>query len=73
MRPYPPTEFPEEKEETLKYYSSILNKVKELLEDEKLIESIMDKYEKAKETKENCVFWNFWKWQMCQKKIISMP
>ena len=55
VRPYPPTEFPEEKEKNLAYYSQVLNKVKVLLEDDKLIQSIMDKYEKSKETKEEYV------------------
>ena len=35
----------------LKYYSDILNKVKALLEDNELIETIMNKYDKKTETK----------------------
>ena len=52
VKPYPDCEFDEEKEKNLKYYADILLKVKELLEDDELIESIMKKYEKKTETKE---------------------
>ena len=46
VKPYPPCEFDEEKEMNLKYYADILSKVKELLEDNELIETIMEKYDK---------------------------
>ena len=36
----------------LKYYAEILAKVKEVLEDEEIIDSIMVKYNKKEETKE---------------------
>ena len=52
VKPYPDCEFDEEKENNLKYYADILRKVKELLEDNELIETIMDKYKKETETKD---------------------
>ena len=55
VRPYPPTDFPEEKENNLKYYSEILNIVKVLIDNEKLIQSIMNKYDKENESKEEYI------------------
>ena len=52
MRPYPPCEFDEERDNNLKFYAEILAKVKEVLEDEETIDSIMAKYDKKNETKE---------------------
>ena len=52
MKPYPPCEFDEERDKNLKYYREILNKVKEVLEDNELIETIMQNYDKKTETKE---------------------
>ena len=52
MKPYPECEFDEEKNNNLKYYAETLAKVKEVLEDEELIQTIMDKYKKKEETKE---------------------
>ena len=52
VKPYPAYEFEEEKENNLKYYADTLAKVKEVLEDEEIIESIMVKYSKKTETKE---------------------
>ena len=52
MKPYPACEFDEERENNLKYYADTLAKVKEVLEDEEIIESIMVKYSKKTETKE---------------------
>ena len=52
VKPYPPCEFDEERDKNLKYYKEILDKVKEVLEDEELIKTIMQKYDKKTETKE---------------------
>ena len=52
VKPYPSCEFDEERDNNLKYYGETLNKVKELLEDEEILQSIMEKYEKKTETKE---------------------
>ena len=52
VKPYPKCEFDEEKDNNLKYYAETLAKVKEVLEDEEIIESIMVKYNKKEETKE---------------------
>ena len=48
VKPYPPCEFDEEKEMNLKYYADILGKVKELLEDNELLKTIMEKYDKQR-------------------------
>ena len=52
VKPYPPCEFEEERDKTLKYYREILQKVRELLDDEELLNSIMERYDKKTETKE---------------------
>ena len=52
VRPYPPCEFDEERDNNLKFYADTLAKVKEVLEDEETIDSIMAKYDKKNETKE---------------------
>ena len=52
MRPYPPCEFDEERDNNLKFYADTLAKVKKVLEDEETIDSIMAKYDKKNETKE---------------------
>ena len=51
VKPYE-TEFPEEKTHYMNKYEDILSKVQDLLEDEEIIKSIMDQYDKKSETKE---------------------
>ena len=52
VKPYPYCEFDEERNGNLKHYEEILRKVKEVLEDDEIVASIMKKYNKKKETKE---------------------
>ena len=52
VKPYPPCNFDEERDQNLKYYRETLQKVRELLDDKELIKSIMEKYDKKTETKE---------------------
>ena len=52
VKPYPACEFDEEREKNLKYFADTLAKVKEVLEDQEIIDSIMAKYDKKSETKE---------------------
>ena len=55
VKPYPPCEFDEEREKNLKYFADTLSKVKEVLEDEEIIDSLMTNYDKEKETKEQYI------------------
>ena len=50
VKPYE-TEFPEEKQAYLKKYGEILKKVRAVMEDAEVIEEIMGKYNKEKESK----------------------
>ena len=52
VKPYPACEFDEERDNNLKYFSDTLTKVKEVLEDEEIINKIMANYDKKGETKE---------------------
>ena len=59
MKPYEaifPDPRPEEKAYYMKKYEEIIEKVQGLLEDEELIKSIMDQYDKKSETKKECYF-----------------
>ena len=55
VKPYPPCEFDEEKDCNLKYYADTLAKIKEHFEDEELMDSIMQNYDKKTESKEEYV------------------
>ena len=50
--PHPPIEFEEERRVNLNYYKNTLSKVQATLEDEDIIKSIMDKYDKSAESEE---------------------
>ena len=52
VRPCHYTEIAEKKEKNIEYYTNILRKVKEHLEDDELIVKILTKYDKKNETKE---------------------
>ena len=65
VRPYKYTEFAEEREKTLQHYADVLKKVKELLEDDEIIESITMQFDKKNETKEEYV-------ENRKKKILEL-